>query len=61
MPLDISLSDREVGVDPVAAMFRVSALVADHALRARQAHVNHDVDLGSGLRGRVMAVDYAGP
>ena len=58
MTLDISLSDREVGVDPVAAVFRVSALVADHALRARQAHINHDVDLGSGLRGRVTAVDY---
>lgn len=58
MPLDISLSDREVSVDPVASLFRVSAIVSDHVTRLRQVHVNRDVDLGQGVKGRVVAVDY---
>lgn len=58
MPLDITLSDREVSVDPVASLFRVSALVSDHVTRMRQSHVNRDVDLGQGVKGRVVAVDY---
>lgn len=58
MPLDISLSDKEVSVDPVASLFRVSAIVSDHVTRLRQAHVNRDVDLGQGVKGRVVAVDY---
>ena len=58
MTLDISLSDREVSVDPVSALFRVSAMVSDHVTRMRQGHINREVDLGQGVKGRVVAVDY---
>lgn len=58
MTLDISLSDTEVSVDPVASLFRVSAIISDHVTRMRQAHVNRDVDLGQGVKGRVVSVDY---
>lgn len=58
MTLDISLSDTEVSNDPVASLFRVSALLSDHATRLRQGYLNRDVDLGQGLNGRVIAVDH---
>ena len=58
MTLEISLSDKEVGVDPVAALFRVSAMVSDHVTRMRQSHINKEIDLGQGVKGRIMAVDY---
>lgn len=58
MTLDISLSDKEVSVDPVAALFRVSAMVSDHVTRMRQSHINKDIDLGQGVKGRIVAVDY---
>ncbi len=58
MTLDISLSDKEVGVDPVAALFRVSAMVSDHVTRMRQTHLNKEIDLGQGVKGRIVAIDY---
>lgn len=58
MTLDISLSDKEVSVDPVAALFRVSAMVSDHVTRLRQSHLNKEIDLGQGVKGRIVAVDY---
>lgn len=58
MTLDISLSDKDVSVDPVASLFRVSALISDHVTRLRQANVNREIDLGQGVKGRVVAVDY---
>jgi len=58
MTLNIALSDREVGIDPVAVLFRVSAMVSDHATRLRQGNINREVDLGQGVKGRVVAVDY---
>ena len=58
MTLNIALSDKEVGVDPVAVLFRVSAMVSDHATRLRQGNINREGDLGQGVRGRVVAVDY---
>lgn len=58
MTLDISLSDKEVGVDQVAALFRVSAMVSDHVTRMRQTHINKDIDLGQGVKGRIVAIDY---
>jgi len=58
MTLDISLSDKEVSVDTVAALFRVSAVISDHVTRMRQSHINRDIDLGQGVKGRVVAIDY---
>ena len=58
MTLDISLSDKEVSVDPVAALFRVSAMVCDHVTRMRQSHINREIDLGQGVKGRIVAIDY---
>jgi len=58
MTLDISLSDKEVSTDPIAALFRVSALVSDHVTRMRQRHINNDIDLGQGVKGRILAIDY---
>jgi hypothetical protein len=58
MTLDISLSDREMSVDPVAALFRASAMVSDHVTRMRQTHLNREIDLGQGVKGRIVAVDY---
>lgn len=58
MTLDISLSDKEISVDPVAALFRVSAMVSDHVTRMRQTHLNREVDLGQGVKGRIVAIDY---
>lgn len=58
MTFTAALSDKEIGVDPVAALFRVSALMTDHVTRTRQQYVNHDVDLGQDVKGRVVAVDY---
>lgn len=58
MTLEVSLTDREVSTDPVAALFRVSALVSDHVTRMRQAHVNRDIDFGQGIKGRIVSVDY---
>tara|TARA_B110001452_G_scaffold16179_1_gene13260 strand:+ start:8636 stop:8989 length:354 start_codon:yes stop_codon:yes gene_type:complete len=58
MTLDISLSDKEVSTDPIAALFRVSAIVSDHVTRVRQSHVNKEIDLGQGVKGRIVAVDY---
>ena len=58
MTLDISLSDKELSVDPVAALFRVSAMVSDHVTRMRQTHLNKEIDLGQGVKGRIVAVDY---
>lgn len=45
-------------MDPVAALFRVSALVSDHVTRMRQTHINRDIDLGQGVKGRIVAIDY---
>lgn len=58
MTLDISLSDKELSVDPVSALFRVSAIVSDHVTRMRQRHINREIDLGQGVKGRIVAVDY---
>ena len=58
MTLNVSLSEREISTDPVAALFRVSAVVSDHVTRRRQRYVNHDVDLGQGVAGRIVAIDY---
>ena len=58
MPLDVTLTDKEMSVDPIATLFRVSALMSDHVTRQRQAHVNHSIDLGQGVKGRVVGVDY---
>tara|TARA_B110001450_G_scaffold243053_1_gene253987 strand:- start:54 stop:413 length:360 start_codon:yes stop_codon:yes gene_type:complete len=57
MTLDISLSDKEC-VDTVNALFSVSAIVSDHVTRMRQTHVNKDIDLGQGVKGRIVAIDY---
>jgi hypothetical protein len=58
MTLDISLSDKELSVDPVSVLFRVSAMVSDHVTRMRQTHINKEIDLGQGVKGRIVAVDY---
>ena len=58
MTLDISLSDKELSVDPVSALFRVSAMISDHVTRMRQTHLNREIDLGQGVKGRVVGVDY---
>lgn len=58
MTLNVTLSDKEVGVDPVSALFRVSAVMSDHVTRTRQQYLNSDIDLGQDVRGRVVAIDY---
>ena len=58
MTLDISLSDKEVSTDPIVALFRVSAILCDHITRKRQGHLNRDIDMGQGVKGRVVSVDY---
>lgn len=45
-------------MDPVAALFRVSAMVSDHVTRMRQTHINKEIDLGQGVKGRIVAIDY---
>ena len=57
MPFVVSLTDREVAMDHVGSLFRVNALMSEHILRARQAKMNRDVDLGQGVKGVVVAVD----
>lgn len=58
MTLHIALTDKEVSVDPVTALFRVSAIMSDHVTRVRQSHMNKEIDMGQGVKGRIVAVDY---
>jgi hypothetical protein len=58
MTLDITISDKELSTDPVIALFRVSAILCDHITRKRQGHMNQDIDMGQGVKGRIVAVDY---
>ena len=58
MTFDISFSDKDVSVDPVACLFRASAVMSDHVTRLRQNNLHKDVDLGQGLKGKVVAIDY---
>ena len=57
MTLTVDLSDKEIATDPVAAIFRASVLVADHALQIRNRANNTTVDVGNGKSGVVCSVD----
>ena len=57
MTLSIELSDKEIATDPVAAIFRASVLVTDHALQVRNRANNTTVDVGNGKSGVVCSVD----
>ena len=57
MTLTVELSDKEIATDPVAAIFRASVLVADHALHIRNRANNTTVDVGDGKSGVVCSVD----
>ena len=57
MTLVIEMNDKEVANDPVAAIFRASVLVTDHALQIRNRANNTTVDVGNGKSGVVCSVD----
>lgn len=57
MTLTVELSDKEIATDPVAAIFRASVLVTDHALQIRNRANNTTVDVGNGKSGVVCSVD----
>ena len=57
MPLNIELSDREIAADPVAAIFRASVHVTEHALQIRNRANGTTVDVGAGKSGVVYSVD----
>ena len=56
MALTIELNDKEIATDPVAAIFRASVLVTDHALQIRNRANNTTVDVGNGKSGVVCSV-----
>ena len=56
--MDIHLTEREMHVDQIGALFKASALISDHVTRSRQAHLNRHVDLGQGLKGTVVDINY---
>lgn len=57
MPFQLQLSDKEVATDPVAALFRASVLMTEHALNVRNRANGTTVDVGNGKSGVVCSVD----
>lgn len=57
MPFRLELSDKEVSTDMMAALFKASVLMGEHAMAVRNRATGTTVDIGGGRSGVVSSVD----